>query len=324
MSTIIRVVRSCAVFTAIAGLVSVANAETNLDFNNVSVTAEGAISLSWNSTPKEYYEIDFADSLIDTNTGAITWKLLYEDYPSQGSSTVWLDTGNYFVDPVAVHPSKSPMRFYRIVLSGTNDIPGPSVAITSPTGSFLVSDRINVSVSASSDKLLIYTKLYVDGQEMQEANNITNYVNNGTNYVLATYVLNTCEWPNGPHFLFATAQCDSGPSGVHDVAAPLIGRATSSFVSGAFSNLITSVAFSQPFFMPEDGQTQHVSAVFAANVDWTLQIQDASSNMVRSAAGSGGTLAFDWNGKNNGGADLPVGNYTYLISVQTNGQALQS
>ena len=259
---------------------------------------------------------------MDTNTGTVTWKLLYDDYPSQGNTTIWLDTGNYFIDPVAEHPSKSPMRFYRVVLSGTNDIPGPSVSVVSPTNNFSASGTIAVTVAAGSDQPLIHTKLYVDGQEMQEADSTTNYTANGTNYVLATYTLNTCEWPDGQHTLFATAECLSGAAGPHDSPAPLIGRAASLFVPVTYNSLISRVAFSQPFFTPEDGQTQRVSAVFAANVDWTLQIQDASTNTVRTVTGSSGSMAFDWDGTGDGGVSLPVGNYTYLITAQTNGQPL--
>lgn len=293
-----------------------------LKFTGVNATIEGALQLHWASNPNEYYQIDYADSLADTNTGLTTWKFLYDDYPSQGTNTRWLDTGNYFIDQVAVHPSKSPARFYRIVLSGTNSAPAPFVSVTSPTNGFSATSNINVTVSASSIEPVILTKLYVDGQEMQEPSTTTNYVNNGTNYLLATYVLNTCEWPNGSHTLFATAECQSGPSGNHDIPAPLIGRATSSFVSVTNNNLITRVAFSQPFFMPEDGQTQVVSAVFAANVNWTLRVQNATTNTIRTATGSGGTMTFNWDGKGDGGDSLPVGNYAYLITAQTNGQLL--
>ncbi|HEY5912775.1 MAG TPA: DUF6345 domain-containing protein [Verrucomicrobiae bacterium] len=57
-------------------------------------------------------------------------------------------------------------------------------------------------------------------------------------------------------------------------------------------------------------------------MNWTLQIQDASTNTVRTATGSGGSMVFNWDGTGNGGTNLPVGNYTYLIAVQTNGLPL--
>jgi hypothetical protein len=98
----------------------------NLNFNGISATAEGAIRLSWNSTPHEVYEIDEANAL-DTNAdGSTAWNQLYTEYPSQGTSTFWLDTGNCSVVPPIVHPKYSAARFYRIVdlgLDTTSDEP---------------------------------------------------------------------------------------------------------------------------------------------------------------------------------------------------------
>src|SRR5205823_4589045 len=65
-------------------------------------------------------------------------------------------------------------------------------------------------------------------------------------------------------------------------------------------------------------------AVFVANVNWTLEIQDVNTNTVRTATGSGGSMLFAWDGAGQGGTNLPVGTYTYLITVQTNGQELSS
>jgi hypothetical protein len=297
--------------------------QTNLNFNGVSANVEGAIRLSWNSTSNEIYEIDYADSLIDTNTGSITWSMLYEEYPSQGTNTFCLDTGNYSSDPEIVHPSQFPTRFYRVVLTGSNmTATVPKVLITSPTNNADINGVISVGVTAVSDQFFLSTKLYVDGQEMNTPDVSTNWTDSGTNYITDTYNINSCEWPNGPHTLFATARCQSGLSGAHDFSAVTVGYGVSSFVPVTFDNLITRVAFSQPLFTPEDGQTQNVSAIFAANVNWTLEIQDADNNDVRTTNGSGGTLSFAWDGTGNGGTNLPVGTYTYLITAATNGLAL--
>ena len=298
-------------------------AQNDLDFNAVSANVEGAIRLSWNSASNEIYEIDEADSLIDTNTGTITWNVLYEDYPSQGTNTFWLDTGNYFADPIIVHPSQSPARFYRIVITGTNTTPTvPLVSIA--TNGISNDGSLTVTVTASTDQAFLDTKLYVDGQEMNEADDTTNWVDDSslTNFVQDTYVLNTCEWPNGPHTLFATARCQTGAEGTHSVSAVGVGYSVSSFLPVTFSNLITRISFTQPFFAPEDGETQQVSAIFTANVNWTLQIQDVNTNSVRTVTGSGGSMLFNWDGTDDGSNDVPVGNYTYLITAETNGLAL--
>ena len=308
---------------ALIALATQSFGQTNLQFTGVKATDEGALRLTWASQLGGIYEIDEADSLIDTNTGTITWQTLYEDYPSQGTNTFWLDTGNYFADPEILHPHQMPMRFYRVVLTGTNTTPTvPTVSITSPTNSTLVNGALTVTVTASSDQFYLSTKLYVDGQEMNEADVSTNWTDgSGTNYVQDTYTINSCEWPNGSHTLFATAYCQSGASGTHDVSDVTIGYGVSPFVPVNFDNLITRISFSQPFFAPEDGQTQQVTASFTANCNWTLQILDSSSTAVRTATGSGTSMEFDWDGKNDSGSDLPVGNYTYSFSAQTNGSA---
>lgn len=138
------------------------------------------------------------------------------------------------------------------------------------------------------------------------------------------YVINTCEWANGSHILYAVATARSalsGPSGSFPISTS---HGVSTYMPVTFSNLITSISFSQPFFEPSLGQTQEVSAIFAANCNWTLQIQDMDSNVVRTATGSGGSMVFDWDGTGNGGTNIPDGNYLYCISVQTNGLALPS
>jgi hypothetical protein len=108
--------------------------QTNLVFTEVNATDEGNIRMTWSSVSNEVYEIDAADSLIDTNTGSITWNLLYNNYPSQGTNTFWLDTGNYNLSPQILNPKDMPMRFYRIVDLGPDTTPDePTVSIVSPT-----------------------------------------------------------------------------------------------------------------------------------------------------------------------------------------------
>lgn len=85
---------------------------------------------------------------------------------------------------------------------------------------------------------------------------------------------------------------------------------------------MTGIAFSEPFFDPSLSQTQQVTAVFTANVNWTLQIQDVNTNTVRTITGSGGSMFFNWDGTGDGGASLPAGIYTYLVSAMANGEPL--
>jgi hypothetical protein len=299
--------------------------QTNLNFNAISATPEGSIQISWNSTSNETYEIDEADALGTNADGSTQWNPLYTEYPSQGTNTFWLDTGNYNLTPSIVSPRFSTARFYRIFDAGPDSTSDePAVIVTTPTSGSVVSNVLTVTVSASTDQVGLSTLLYVDGQEMQRPLTVSNSSSGGTNYSTATYSLNTCEWLNGDHTIFATARCTSTPEGPDDNGQMLIGHAVSPMVPVTFSNLITGIAFTQPFFDPTLGQTQEVTAVFAANVNWTLQIQDANTNTVRTVTGSGGTMLFDWDGTDDGGTNLPAGVYTYNFSAETNGMALPS
>jgi hypothetical protein len=288
--------------------------QTNLQFTAIAQTDEGAIRLAWASQSNHVYQVQCADTLLDTNNGAIAWQVLWDNYPSQGSNTFWLDTGNYLLAPPILHPSKSPARFYRILDKGPDDLVGdePAVSITSPTSGFVASGLLTVSVSASAESgSSVDHMLYVDGQEMWPSPDGTNYV------------INTCEWGNGPHVLFATVRSSTaidGPANSYGLA----GNSVSPFVSVVFSNLITRISFSEPLFRPALGQTQQVSAVFAANSDWTLAIEDIYSNTVRTASGSGPFMQFNWDGTGDGGTNIPNGLYYYYISAQTNGQSMAS
>jgi hypothetical protein len=299
-------------FGVLAFLASRSDGQTNLQFTGVNVTPENAIQLHWTSTNHELYVIQYANALATNIDGSTAWNTLYDQYPSQGTNTFIGDFGNYDVVPAIPHPKYSPMRFYRILDEGADNdtTDNPSVTITSPTNGDVLSGQIAVTVVATCSNLpIVTTKLYVDGQEMNESDDGSNYV------------INTCEWPNGPHTFFAVATARSslsGPSGSFPISTS---HGISSYLPVTFSNLISRIAFSQPFFEPSLGETQEVTATFAANCDWTLQIEDEDSNVVRNASGSGNSMTFDWDGAGDGETNIPDGVYYYYISAETNGEA---
>lgn len=142
--------------------------QTNLNFNNIGANVEHAIRLSWNSTSNDVYRIEYANELIDTNTGATTWLSLYDDYPSHGTNTFIADAGNYDITPHIPHPKFSPMRYYRVTLvEGNTSVSNPIVSISFPTNGNSLSGDVTVSVSASSGDILSGVKLYVDGEEQR-------------------------------------------------------------------------------------------------------------------------------------------------------------
>jgi hypothetical protein len=294
--------------------------QTNLQFTAVAATDEHAIRLAWASTNGELYKIQYANAFATNSDGSTAWQTLYDDYPSQGTNTFWLDTGNYNLAPSISHPKNMPMRFYRILDKGADTLSDePNVSVTAPTSGTAVTGELTITVAAATDQpVLSGTKLYVDGQEMRPADNFTNWNDGVTNYEVDTYSINTCEWGNGTHTLFAIAENQSGFSDAMNSPPVYSGHAVSGFVPVTFSNLVTRISFSQPSFDPASGQTQQVSAVFAANCNWILNICDVYSNVVQTASGSGTSMLYNWDGTSNG-ANLPNGTYYYYINAATNG-----
>src|ERR1035437_3317174 len=228
MSTIKGAFRSFAVFTTLAAsLLSVAYAQNALQFTGVKATVENAILLYWASNTNEVYEIDYADQLAGNPDGTTVWTPLYTEYPSHGTNSFVADCGNYDMAPNLPHPKNSPMRFYRAVYSGTNTSPSnPTVAITSPTNAASLSGDVVVSVSSGSPEFLTDVTLYVDGEPQWMSNDGTNFL------------VNTCEWPNGPHTLFAVAKSQSTIDSSSYGNTMTYGRSVSSYVSVNFSNFI--------------------------------------------------------------------------------------
>ncbi len=291
------------------GVGLIANAHAQLAFTGVKATEERAIRLEWQSETNSLYQIQFTTELSDN----ITWSTLLDNYPSHGTNSFWLDTGEYSQVPAVNHPKYDATRFYRAVFLGTNLVAPPTISIIAPTNGVTLSGQVTVTVAMASSTLPnMKATLWVDGQAMDSSDDGTNFV------------INTCEWPNGEHTLFATVKGQStlsGPSGSYPID---VGYAASAYVPVTFENLITKVAFSEPFFEPSLGQTQQVTAAFAANVDWTLEIIDEDSNPVRTVTGSGVSLEYDWDGTGDGGTNIADGVYYYVITAQTNGQAFMS
>ncbi|MGH7953450.1 MAG: DUF6345 domain-containing protein [Limisphaerales bacterium] len=215
------------------------------------------------------------------------------------------------------------MLFYRILDEGSDSLltDEPTVGIDVLTNNTIVSGELTFTVTAATDQPGLHgTILYVDGQEMQGADSTTNYTIGSTNYETDTYSINTCEWLNRTHILFATTEATSQYSSQENGGAVLTGHGVSPFVSVLFNNLVEGISFSQPSFDPSSGQTQQVSAVFPLNSDWTLNIVDVYSNVVQTASGSGMSMLYNWDGTSNG-TNLPNGLYYYYITAQTNGES---
>jgi Family of unknown function (DUF6345)/Bacterial Ig domain len=265
----------------------------------ITRTVEDSVTVKWNSECNANYRIDFASEL-STNT---VWQTLYDNYPSHGTTTFWTDQGDWIATPEILHPSKERKRFYRVVKTGTNSAP-PQVTITYPTNNVVLSGDVTVSVTATGASDIAGIKLFVDGEEFGSISG------DETNFVI-----NTCEWANGSHTLFAVAEDTTGVPTTPSTNNISPQFAASPYVTPTFSNYISRFWFSEPFFEPELGETQHISAVFTTNSAWTLTIFDSSSNIVRTATGTGTRLDFNWNGTGTSNSTLSAGLYDFAISA---------
>lgn len=158
-------------------------------FTSVAQTPEHSIQLTWTSTNSELYQVQFANALATNDDGSTEWQTLYDQYPSQGSNTFWLDTGNYDLSPQVVRPQNSTMRFYRIVDEGPDTMSDvPSVSVDVLTNGTTVSDELTFTVTAATDQPGLHgTILYVDGQAMHGTDDTTNYTIGSTNYETDKY-----------------------------------------------------------------------------------------------------------------------------------------
>ena len=288
------------------GIESVTDCSATNAFQVIAITktVEGSMTVKWNSECNALYRIDYASSL-STNTA---WQTLKDNYPSQGTTTFWTDGGNWVTEPPIDHPRKVQQRFYRIAKTGTNIAP-PQVTIISPTNGVLSGD-VTVSIVATSAYSIALITLFVDGEEFDSIDG------DQTNIVI-----NTCEWANGTHTLFAVAVDGTGAETTPSTNSVSAQYAASPYVTATFSNYVSRFWFSQPFFQPELGQTQQVSAVFPTNTNWILTILDASSNAVRTVTGTGTNMNFAWDGTGNSNAVLSAGLYDFAISATATGFA---
>src|SRR4051812_28670564 len=105
---------------ALCSVMLIARGQSTLQFTSVNATDEGGIRLAWQSESNTVYRVEYATDLVDISNGGPAWQTIYEHYPSHGTNTFWLDTGNYVLDPSVVHPRSAPLRFYRIVNEGVD------------------------------------------------------------------------------------------------------------------------------------------------------------------------------------------------------------
>ena len=167
-------------------------------------------------------------------------------------------------------------------------------------------DYVTVSVAVASSLSVSSIRLYVDGQEAG------NQLHPETNFVI-----NTAQFGNGPHKLFAVAENLDGAETTLEPANLVNNFAASPYHSVIFDNFISGFRGSALFVEPNDGETLTFNANFAAYSDWTLVISNSSAVTVRSGTGTGYKMTFVWDGKDGSGNDLPADFYSATLSATT-------
>jgi hypothetical protein len=267
---------------------------------DIRPSSEDGVLIYWQSEPDAIYQVEF----VPDPGFAGAPQVLIDDYPSHGSMTFWQDTGDHFSDPEVPHPRDEGRRFYRIARTGYNTAPAPAISITSHSTGQVVSGEIEVEVSVSTDQLLMGLRLYVDGDEYNPDRDDT-----------AVFPINTYEWSNGPHTLFAVATVHSDIS-MTPVEEPIdIARAASPCVELVFDNYVSRFRLSDFYFHPAEGDIQHISAQFADESDWVLTIKDTDDVTVRSFSGTGEEMNAEWDGTDELGSSLPYGIYDMSVSA---------
>jgi Bacterial Ig domain len=279
MKTSLAIIGKLAAAIILSLILSTPSQAQQLQFTDVRVTSGGAIQLYWSSESNAVYSIEYASELTDSGT---IWQTLYQDYPALGTNTFWTDAGDQNAQSVINHPRDGAMRFYRVVQTGTNDLANaPQVSIVSPTNNAVLTGDIEVSVSVTSSLTVNTIRLFVDGQEAGYQNDTE-----------TNFVINTCQFGNGSHKIFAVVESSTGSETTGESADFVENYGVSSAASVTFDNFITDYRGKLRFQDPDETETNRFSANFAAYADWTLTITNQDGVAVRTETGTGFGMEF--------------------------------
>ncbi len=292
---------TCSIFVVSLCATFPAHADPPFEVKSVTSYVDTGIMLTWTSEPGALYEIQFSENL-----AVDSWKTLYPDMPSMGTTTFWTDDGDFAAMPEVPRPELAPRRFYRIFKVGQNAGEGPFLTLDGITPSAVLSDEVIVTVTGAGTGGTSEIRLFVDGAE---------YDRRGGNP--AEFIINTTEWRNGVHRISAAAV---DAAGLEFQTTPSVGAVDPSYSATPgmevnFQNYVSHFKFSEDLFEPESGETQVISASFEKNSTWTLEIRDETDTLVRSATGTGNTMSFAWDGNGEAAASLPQGSYSFQVSA---------
>ena len=295
-------------------LTSNLQAQTNIIIQAPIVADDHTVKISWNAETGAVYQVESADSLTDTGGQGLQWIIRESDCASKGTNAEWMDVGDSQWIPRILPPRFQPMRFYRVTkVKQATLTPPPTVTLQldqSNLASGFITATMNLTY-ADTNQQMSSVKLFVDGQEIYTTTDESSSTD-----------INSSEWPNGQHEIYAVATTvdagetlpDSDDETPTNAANFAIAVSPSQFVT--FSNYISEFFVSTPFFDPADGQTQEVVATFPEDTCWNLYVLDYNYNPVREFSGQSSSLYVAWDGNDDSGNPTPYGFYDYYIQAR--------
>ncbi|MEI7733099.1 MAG: hypothetical protein WCO56_26240 [Verrucomicrobiota bacterium] len=286
-----------------------------------SKMTDSASLISWEAETGAVYQVESADMLDQTNLHGLIWVVRETDWPSLGCQTKWMDVGDTAWIPRIFHPVFQNHRFYRVTRTGMATLPASSIALqlsqtnaALPSGTNSVQGDLDISVTltpADTNQTLSSVDIFVDGQRL--------YSIPSTNFMVS---INTTEWPNGPHEIYAVATLTDGgetiPGSDDEVAtnAANFSIGISPISVCVFSNYISRFFVAVPYFDPLTGQAQEITAAFPEDTYWRLTVLNYQYTPVHQFTGQSSTLYAAWNGNNQSDESIPYGYYDYYIEAR--------
>jgi hypothetical protein len=265
----------------------------------VQRNADNTVTLKWNSEPGKWYQLEYSPDLV-------TWQTLNELVVSQGTTSMSADVGRYDLTPKLKRPFQSgeTRRFWRAREIGVNQGTAPTVTITSPSNNDTVSGVISVPVTTSGTSEVGTISLYVDGELFAEQSGPS-----------TTFTLNTSEWANGAHQIYAMGGDSQGGTDTTPSSStqPTTNYGVSTTLALTFDNFVSAFFFSEHYFRPDLGETQTISAKFKESANWTLTVTNSTDTTVFTTTGSGSSVSYTWDGKDGSGTLVPADAYAYRI-----------
>jgi hypothetical protein len=289
-------------------------AQTNIVIQSPSIAADQTAQITWNSQSGAVYQVWSSDSLSDVGAQGLHWTIREANCASKGTNTEWMDVGDPLWIPRILPPRFQPTRFYRVQQVDQAILTPPIVTVELSQSNGLVFGDLYASVNVTlvdTNQQLSDVSVIVDGQKFYTSGNYS-----------FTAFINSCEWPNGLHQIYAVAtmvdEAESLPFSDDESATNAanigIGVSGSQFVT--FSNYISPFFVSVPFFDPTAGQTQEVVATFPEDTCWRLTVLNYQDTPVRQFTNQSPSLYVAWDGNDDSGNPLPFGFYDYYIEAR--------